>query len=115
MRTQVKMTRRVKKYHPPTKFCVFPSMGYWAIDGNPVSSREALDRMSLCDRLDRARVDGKTKLEGELQLGQFTITEIEVDSDKQFITRPTWEQSEVARELHLHVGWLEDEDEFPIN
>ena len=29
------------KYIPPIKFCVFPSMGYWALNGKPISAREA--------------------------------------------------------------------------
>ena len=29
------------KYIPPTKFCVFPSMGYWEVDGKPVSWEDA--------------------------------------------------------------------------
>ena len=31
-------------YHPPSKFCVCPSMGYWELDGKPVSPRADLDR-----------------------------------------------------------------------
>ena len=37
-------------YRPPTRFCAFPSLGYWEVDGKPVSSREALEREALCDR-----------------------------------------------------------------
>lgn len=29
------------KYHPPTKFCVFPALGYWELNGKPVNDREA--------------------------------------------------------------------------
>ncbi|KKL97298.1 hypothetical protein LCGC14_1835900 [marine sediment metagenome] len=29
------------KYVPPKKFCAFPAMGYWEIDGKSVSSAEA--------------------------------------------------------------------------
>lgn len=25
-----------KKYHPPTKFCVAPALGYWELNGKPV-------------------------------------------------------------------------------
>ena len=28
-------------YHPPTKFCVFPALGYWSLNGKPVSDKEA--------------------------------------------------------------------------
>ncbi len=31
----------MKKYVEPTEFCVCPSMGFWAIDGRAVSSKEA--------------------------------------------------------------------------
>ena len=29
------------KYIAPTKFCSFPSIGYWELNGHPVSSQEA--------------------------------------------------------------------------
>lgn len=29
------------RFIPPTKFCCFPALTYWEIDGKPVSSREA--------------------------------------------------------------------------
>ena len=56
-----------KKYVEPDLFCSFPSMGYWAIDGRPVSPREALNGLN---------------------------------------PRATYERSEVANNLHRHVGQL---------
>jgi len=90
-------------YHPPTKFCAFPSMGYWEIDGKPVSSREALDRMSLCDRISRGE-----EIQVNARLGEFQIDAIQIHSDRPILSRPIWKESEVARELHLHTGWIEE-------
>lgn len=55
------------KYIEPDLFCVFPAMGYWEIDGKPVSSREA--RYGLHPRA-------------------------------------VWKESEVAKNLHRHVGYF---------
>ena len=55
------------KYHPPTKFCVFSAMGYWELNGRPVSS-------------ERARYGSAPGA--------------------------VWKESEVARELYLHVGYF---------
>ena len=56
-------------YHPPTKFAVAPSMGYFEIDGKPVSDKEA-------------------------QWGSAPGA--------------VWRESEISKELHLYVGWIED-------
>jgi hypothetical protein len=31
----------MKTYRPPTKFCVFPALTYWELNGKPVSAQEA--------------------------------------------------------------------------
>ena len=31
----------MRKWIPPTKFCAFPSFGYWELNGKPVSSKVA--------------------------------------------------------------------------
>ncbi len=56
-------------YHPPTKFCVSPAMGYWELDGKPVSGKEA-------------------------QWGSAPGA--------------VWRESEIAKEIHLYTGWLEE-------
>lgn len=57
----------LKTYHPPTKFCVSPAMGYWELSGRPVSAKEA----------------------------QYGL-----------LPEAIWRESEVARELHLYVGYF---------
>jgi hypothetical protein len=82
------------KYRYPTKFCVAPAMCYGEVNGRPVSTRVAVKAMTLRDEFRR-------------QCHPYWFRILSLLGQLPYYIH--WRETEVARELHLYIGWFEEE------
>lgn len=80
------------KYHPPTKFCVAPAMGYWELNGRPVGEREASKARLLLDTLRQ-------------HPAWFWFARC-----LKRLPTLVWRESEVFKNLKDYLGWFEEVD-----